>query len=67
MGLLVNATSRPLFTRGKDSVPIVQEPGWAPEPVWTGAENLARTGIRSPYRPAVASRYTDWAIPAHLS
>ena len=26
---------------GKDPVPIVQEAGWAPGPVWTGAENLA--------------------------
>ena len=31
----------------KDPVPIVQEAGWAPGPVWTGAENLASTGIRS--------------------
>ena len=33
-------------TPGKDPVPIVQEAGWAPDPVWTGAENLA------PDRPA---------------
>ena len=39
---------RPLFTPGK---PIVQEPGWAPGPVWTGVENLDPTGIRSPDRP----------------
>ena len=26
---------------GKDPVPIVQESGWASEPVWIGAENLA--------------------------
>ena len=37
---------------GKDPVPIVQEAGWAPGPVWTGAENLVSTGIRSPDRPA---------------
>ena len=36
----------------KDPVPIVQEAGWAPGPVWTGAENLAPTGIGSPDRPA---------------
>ena len=47
----VCVTPRPLFTPGKDPVPIVQEAGWAPGPVWTGAENLAPTGIRSPYRP----------------
>ena len=38
------------FTPGKDPVPIVQEVGWAPGPVWMGAENLAPTGIRSPDR-----------------
>jgi hypothetical protein len=26
--------------------------GWAPGPVWTGAENFAPTGIRFPDRPA---------------
>jgi hypothetical protein len=46
---------------GKDPVPIVQEAGWAPEPVWTGAENLTPTGIRSPTVQPVASRYTDYA------
>jgi hypothetical protein len=40
------------FTPGKDPVPIAQKAGWAPGPVWTGAENLAPTGIRSPNRPA---------------
>jgi len=37
---------------GKDLVPIVQDVWWAPGPVWTGAENLAPTGIRSPDRPS---------------
>ena len=38
---------------GKDPVPIVQEAGWAPGPVWTGAENLATAGIRyrGPFSP----------------
>ena len=40
------------FTPGKDPVPIVQEAGQAPGPVWMGAENLAPTGIRSPDRRA---------------
>ena len=39
------------LTRGKDPVPTVQEPGWAPWPVWTGAEHLALNEIRSPDRP----------------
>jgi hypothetical protein len=29
----------------------VQETGWVPVSVWTGAENLASTGIRSPGSP----------------
>jgi len=48
----VSITPWPLFTSGKDLVPIVQEAGCAPGPVCTGAENLAPTGIRSPYCPA---------------
>jgi hypothetical protein len=40
------------FTPRKDPVPIVQEAGWAPGPVWRGAKNLTSTGIRSPDRPA---------------
>jgi hypothetical protein len=40
------------FTPGKDLVPIVQEPGWAPEPVWRGKDILNSTGIRSPDRQA---------------
>ena len=40
------------LTPWKDPVPIVQEAGWAPGPVWTSAENLAPTGILSQDRPA---------------
>ena len=55
------SASRPCrsVTPGNDPVPIVQESGWAPGTVWTGAENLAPTGNRSPDRPARSSRYTD--------
>jgi hypothetical protein len=49
---VLKATPRTLFSRERDPVNIVQEAGWAPRPVWTGAENLAPTGIRSPERPA---------------
>ena len=57
----VSVTPRPLLTPGKDLVPIVQESGWAPRPVWTSVENLATTGIRSQTLQPVASRYTGWA------
>jgi hypothetical protein len=38
------------FTPEKESVPIVQEAGWAPMQVWTAAENLVLTEFRSPDR-----------------
>jgi hypothetical protein len=46
---------RPLSHPSKDPVPIVQEVGWAPGPVWTGAENLAPTGIQTMNCPACSS------------
>jgi hypothetical protein len=51
-GCGVSVTPRPIFTPRKDTVPIAQEAVWALGPVWTGAENLAPTGIRSPDCPA---------------
>jgi hypothetical protein len=32
----------------KKPIRLVQGAGWAPGPVWTGAENLTPKGIRSP-------------------
>ena len=40
-GWVVNAATRPPLP----PVPIVQEAGWAPGPVWMGEEILAATGI----------------------
>jgi hypothetical protein len=48
----VSVKHRPLFTPGKDTVPILQEAGRTQGPVWTGAENFEPTGIRSPDLPA---------------
>jgi len=62
----VSVTPRPLFTPGKDPVPIVQEAGWALGPVWTGAENLASIGIRSPDRPARSQSLYRLRYPAHF-
>jgi len=44
--LVVSVTSRPLYPQEREQVPR------APGPVWTGAENLAPTWIRSLDRPA---------------
>jgi len=61
----VSVTPRPLFTPGKDPVPIVQEAGWAPGPVWTGAENLTPNGIWSPDHPARSQLPYRLCYPAH--
>ena len=49
----VSVTTRPIFTPGKHTVPIVQKAGWAPGPVWIDGENLAPhqdsiSGLSSP-------------------
>jgi hypothetical protein len=45
MGWMVNVTLRPVYTRKRPGTLCV---GWAPRSVWTGADNIAPTGIRSP-------------------
>jgi hypothetical protein len=48
-------------------VPIAQEPGWAPEPVWTHRLEeqssclCRRSNLDRPVVQSVARRYTDWA------
>ena len=49
---------------GKDPALIVQEAGWAPGSVWSGAENLAPTRIRSPDRPARSQSLYRLLYPA---
>ena len=38
-GWMVSSMPWPHFTPGKDPVPILQEAGWAPGLVWTGAKS----------------------------
>ena len=66
MGWVVNATPRPPNTRERDTVPILQEAGWAPGPVWTDAENFAPTEIRSPERPARSESLYRLSYPGPL-
>jgi hypothetical protein len=47
----LSATLPGRSTPGKDPIPIVREAGWAPRPMWIGAENLAHTRIHSPENP----------------
>ena len=58
---MVSSTPRPHFTQGKDPIPILQEAGWAPGPIWTGEKSRPhRDSI--PDRPASSSV----AIPTEL-
>ena len=68
MGWVVQSTSRLLYHRDRNPVHIVQEGGWAPVPLWKGAENLAPLLPRFDLRTvqSVASRYTGSAIPAGI-
>ena len=67
MGVGVQRHAPAALPPRKDPVPIEEEAGWAPGPVWTGAENLAPPppGFDPRTVQPVASRYTDWAIAAH--
>ena len=55
-------TPPPVFTPGKTRYPFVQALG----PVWTGVENLAPTGIRSPDRPVHSQSLLPLRYPAHF-
>ena len=60
------SASRPVRSLPTETpVPIVHEAGWAPGPVWTGAENLATTGIRSPDRPPRNQSQYRLRYPVH--
>ena len=61
----ISVTPRPFFTLGNDAVPIAQEAGRDPGTVWTGAENLTPTGIRSPDRPARSQSLYRLSYRAH--
>ena len=63
-GWVVSSTPRPHFTPGKDPVPILREPGWAPGPVWTGGKSRThRDSI--PDRPARSQSLYRLSYPAH--
>jgi len=60
-GWVVSSTPRPHVTPGKDPVPILQEAGWVPGPVWTG-------GKFRPHRDSIPDRpaRSSVAIPTEL-
>ena len=60
------ARPRLLFPPGKDPVPILQEAGWAPGPVWTGRKSHPeRDSI--PDRPSHSQLLYQLSYPAHIN
>jgi hypothetical protein len=54
MGRIVSATPQPFYPRETDPIPIVQEAGWVPGPVGTGAEYRdSIPGTSNPYTVAM--------------
>ena len=65
-GWVVSSTPRPHFNPRKDLVPILQEAGWAPGPVWTGGKSRPhRDSI--PDRPARSKSLYRLSYPAHCT
>ena len=63
-GWVVSSTPRPHFTPGKDPVPILQEAGWAPGPVWTSRKSRPPPGFDSgPSSPQSVTIPTDLPGP----
>jgi hypothetical protein len=61
---VVSRTPRQHFTPGKDSVPNLEEAGWAPGPVWSGGKSRPyRDSI--PDRPACSQSLYRLRYPAH--
>ena len=63
-GWVVSSTPRPHSTPGKDPLPIAQEAGWAPGPVWTGGKSRPRRDS-IPDRPARSQSLYRLSNPAH--
>ena len=61
----VSVTPRPLFTPVKDSLPTVQEAGWAQDRARQVRKISPPTGIRSPDRPARSQSLYRLNYPAH--
>ena len=54
---------------GIDSVPVLEQAGWDPGPIWTCEKNLAppSSGFEPRTAQTVAIRYTDWTILTQIS
>jgi len=66
MGVGVQPHVPAVSTPGKDPVPILQEAGWAPGPVWTGGKSCFHWDS-TPDRPAHSQSLYRLSYPAHGS
>ena len=53
----------PALPPGKRPGTHLQEAGWDPGPVWTGAENFVPTGVRTPDRPTRGASHVFKDLP----
>ena len=65
-GWVVSSTPRPHYTPGKDLLPILQEAGWSPGPVWTGGKSRPNRDL-IPDRPARSQSLYRLSYRVHLT
>ena len=65
-GWVVSSTPQPHFTLGKDPVPILQEVGWAPGPVWKGGKTRPHRDS-TPDRPGRSQSLYWLSYPPHIA
>ena len=63
---MVVGDQRPPAALERDQGHVTQDVGWAPGPVWTGAEHLTSTRIRSPDGPACSESLYRLQYPGPL-
>ena len=63
-GSVISSAPWPHFAPGKDMVPILQEAGWAPGPVWTGGKSRPHRDL-IPDHPARSQSIYRMSYPPH--
>ena len=66
-GWVVTSTPRPVYPRQRNLVPLVQEFGWAKEPVWKDPGSLSPLEFKPWTVQPEVSRYTKYNIPYLLA
>ena len=62
---MISSVPRPNFTQGKDTVPILQEAGWAPRPIWTGGKSRLHRNL-TPDLPVRSQSLYRLSYPANV-